>query len=176
MKGIVRSQRWRVCFVQFTRWRHQSDIRQRCMVQNPFGQHHQTAAPVAKSAVFGCILFDVAWALGLGIGAPGVRRPRFIKRPKPPAALPRAVPVERGILSGTSWRLWQYSERSEHDEIADWSRYRISSGTLTKTTPKASTSQPAAADEMGRIANEPRRSALRDWRITGVSGSPNRPD
>ena len=39
MQEIGQNQRRRVCFVQFTRWRHQSDDRQRCVIEIATWQH-----------------------------------------------------------------------------------------------------------------------------------------
>jgi len=48
------NQRRRVCFVEFASWRHQSDVRQCCLVE-----FTRVAAPAVKSAVSDCILFKL---------------------------------------------------------------------------------------------------------------------
>jgi len=54
------NQRRRVCFVEFVRWRHQSRVRQRCLVE-----FARAATPGAKSAVSDCIVLR-QWLHWLG--------------------------------------------------------------------------------------------------------------
>jgi len=52
IERIGQNHRRRVCFVQFARWRHQSKVRQRCLVE-----FARVATPGAKSTISGYILF-----------------------------------------------------------------------------------------------------------------------
>ena len=45
MERMGQSQWWRICFIQFVMWQHQSDIRQRCLVEFASCQHREWNLP-----------------------------------------------------------------------------------------------------------------------------------
>jgi len=56
MDGIGSNQRRRVCFVQFAGWRHQSDVKQRCLVEMVRWRYRGRSLPFPTTACWRCIL------------------------------------------------------------------------------------------------------------------------